>query len=196
MIFGFNTDIKHDKTVYHVQSEAREGDMVLETQVFVRGRCMAKRTTSYGEQARRGDFSDQNKEQRLREQHRLVLDAIREGRLDEVVDGRESPESLAQIKEMDIVWLNADSIHTGDRLTMKLRATEGGRGLPGARLTVRLASADADPFYTQVMTDASGEAELAFLVEEAELADCSVLVQVNVQGRTASRKFQLRRVEA
>ena len=27
MIFGFNTDIKHDDTVYHVQSEAREGEI-------------------------------------------------------------------------------------------------------------------------------------------------------------------------
>ena len=38
MIFGFNTDIKHEETIYHVQSEAREADMLLQTQVFVRGR--------------------------------------------------------------------------------------------------------------------------------------------------------------
>jgi hypothetical protein len=196
MIFGFNTDIKYEDTVYHVQSEARESEMVFETQVFVRGRCMAKRTSSYAEQALRGDFSDQDKEQRLREQHRLVLDAIREGRLDEVVNRRESSERLAAIKELDIVWLNAESIHTGDRLTMRLRATEGGEGLSGARLTVRLASAHADPFYTQITTNAAGEAELALLMDETSLEDCSVLVQVNAQGRTASRKFQLRRVEA
>lgn len=196
MIFGFNTDIKHQDTVYHVQSEAREGEMVLETQVFVRGRCVAKRTSSYAEQAARRSFSDQEKEQTLREQHRLVLDAIREGRLEEVIDGRESPASLAEIKELDIVWLNAESIHAGGRLTMRLRATEGGEGLAGARLTVRLASSHADPFYTQVLTDAAGEAELAFLVEEGSLADCTVLVQVNAQGRTASRKFLVRKVEA
>src|SRR6266849_1752887 len=51
MIFGFNTDIKHEDTIYHVQSEAREGEMLLQTQVFVRGRCIGKRATPYAEQA-------------------------------------------------------------------------------------------------------------------------------------------------
>ena len=86
MIFGFNTDIKHQDTVYHVQSEAREADLLLQTQVFVKGRCIGKRATPYGEQAKSPDFTDQKKEQILREQHRMVLDAIRDGRLEEVFD--------------------------------------------------------------------------------------------------------------
>jgi len=196
MIFGFNTDIKHEDTVYHVQSEAREGEMLLQTQVFVRGRCIGKHATSYAEQASSTDFTDQQKEQILREQHRLVLDAIRDGRLEQVFDKRETPETLATERELDIQWLNSASVHTEDKLSMKLRATEGGQGIAGARLTVRFARANADPFYTQVTTDASGDAELAFLVEEALLADSSVLVQVNSGGRAATRKFQLRRVGA
>ena len=47
MIFGFNTDVKHGDTIYHVQSEARESELLLQTQVFVRGRCIGKRATSY-----------------------------------------------------------------------------------------------------------------------------------------------------
>ena len=49
MIFGFNTDIKHNDTVYHVQSEARENELLLQTQVFVRGRCVGKRATPYAD---------------------------------------------------------------------------------------------------------------------------------------------------
>jgi len=196
MIFGFNTDIKHEDTVYHVQSEAREGEMLLQTQVFVRGRCIGKRATPYAEQAQSAGFTDQQKEQILREQHRLVLDAIRDGRLEQVFDIRETPETLAAEKELDIQWLNLDSIHSEDKLTMKLRATEAGQGIADARLTVRFARANADPFYTQVITDASGDAELVFLIEEASLSESSVLVQVNSAGKTATRKFQLRRVGA
>ena len=48
MIFGFNTDVKHGDTIYHVQSEARESEHLLQTQVFVRGRCVGKKATSYG----------------------------------------------------------------------------------------------------------------------------------------------------
>ncbi|HJT72013.1 MAG TPA: hypothetical protein VJ731_17560 [Terriglobales bacterium] len=192
MIFGFNTDIKHDDTVYHVQSEAREGEMLLQTQVFVRGRCIGKRAQSYAEQA--SGFTDQEKEQRLRDQHRLVLDAIRDGDLERVFDKRDTPEALAAIKELDIQWVNSDSIHSEDKLSMKLRATEAGQGIQGARLTVRLARSNAAPFYTQVTTDGTGEAELVFLIEEASLPDSSILVQVNSEGRTATRKFQLKKV--
>ena len=95
MIFGFNTDIKHEDTIYHVQSEAREGEMLLQTQVFVRGRCIGKRATPYAEEAKSPDFTDQKKEQILRDQHRLVLDAIRDGIVSHVFDKRETAETLA-----------------------------------------------------------------------------------------------------
>ena len=196
MIFGFNTDVKHEDTIYHVQSEAREADLLLQTQVFVRGRCIGKRATSYSEQAHKPDFTDQKKEQILREQHRLVLEAIREGRLQEVFDNRETPETLAAIKQLDIQWVNANSIHAEEKLSVRLRATEDNQAVANARLIVRLARTNAAPFYTQLTTDDSGEAELVVLVDEASLADSSVLVQVNSSGRTATRKFQLRRVEA
>src|SRR5215813_3125858 len=105
MIFGFNTDIKQQDTVYHVQSEAREGEQLLQTQVFVKGRCIGKRAVSYSSIASDGDAGDPHKEKMLREQHRQVLDAIREGKLDALLDKRESPEVLAAIKELDMQWL-------------------------------------------------------------------------------------------
>src|SRR5215467_6632511 len=124
MIFGFNTDIRHEDTVYHVQSEAREGELILQTQIFVRGRCIGKRATSYADKMSAGAFSDQQKEQMLREQHRIVLEAIREGKLDSVIDQREQPEALAAIKELDVEWLNANSVHAGGALRLHLRVTE------------------------------------------------------------------------
>lgn len=195
MIFGFNTDIKHEDTVYHVQSEAREADLLLQTQVFVKGRCIGKRATPYADQAKSSDFTDQKKEQILRDQHRLVLDAIRDGRLQEVFDKRDTPETLAAIKEMDIQWLNAHSIHADETLSMSLRATEDGKGIANARLTIRLTRSNADPFYTQAVSDASGETTISFPIQESALADATILVQVSADGRSATRKFQLRRVE-
>jgi len=195
MIFGFNTDIKQGDTVYHVQSEARENELVLQTQVFVRGRCIGKRATSYAERLSQGGFTDQQKEQILRDQHRLVLDSIREGRLETILDRRDSPDSLAAVKELDVQWLNADSVHVAHNLLMRLRVTEGGSAVAGARLTFRFARADAAPFYTQAVTDAGGNAEMKIAVDEAALPDSSVLVQANISGRTATRKFRLRKVE-
>jgi hypothetical protein len=196
MIFGFNTDIKHDDTVYHVQSEARENELLLQTQVFVRGRCIGKRASSYAEQASSGGFTDQQKEQLLRDQHRVVLDSIRDGKLDTVLDKRDTPEALAAIKELDVAWLNAESVHADRSLTMRLQVTDGGAAVQGARLTVRFARPDAAPFYTQVLTDAAGHADLVIEQDETALPDASVLIQASYTGRTATRKFRLRKIEA
>ncbi len=195
MIFGFNTDIKHENTVYHVQSEARESELLLQTQVFVRGRCIGKRAISYAEKAKSADFTDQQKEQILRDQHRMVLDSIRDGKLDSVLD-KKDVEALAAIKELDVQLVNAGSVHNDKNLVMRLKVTESGSGVEGARLTVRFARPDAAPFYTQVLTDSGGTAEMKMEMEESALPDSSILVQASYSGRTATRKFQLKKVEA
>jgi len=195
MIFGFNTDIKHENTVYHVQSEARESELLLQTQVFVRGRCIGKRAISYAEKAKSADFTDQQKEQILRDQHRMVLDSIRDGKLDSVLDKKDA-EALAAIKELDVQLVNAGSMHNDKNLVMRLKVTESGSGVAGARLTVRFARPDAAPFYTQVLTDSGGTAEMKMEMEESALPDSSILVQASFSGRTATRKFQLKKVEA
>ena len=206
MIFGFNTDIRHEDTIYHVQSEAREGEHLLQTQVFVRGRCIGKRAVPYGSNAAEGKTAaqndsqdsrssndqDQEREKMLRELHREVLDAIRDGKLDSIFDKRDTPETLAAVKELDLEWTNAGSVHASGALTMHLRVTEGGATVEGARLTLRFARPDAAPYYAQVLTDAKGSAEMNVQVDEKSLAESSVLVQASFGGRTATRKFNLR----
>jgi hypothetical protein len=193
MIFGFNTDVKHGDTIYHVQSEARESEFLLQTQVFVRGRCIGKKAISYADKAG-SHFGDTQKEQQLREQHRSILDAIREGKLDQVLD-RAEPEVLATVRELDVQWLNSDSVHADHRLTMQLRVTEAGSPAGGARLTFRFSRPGAAPFYTQATADSAGAAQIQFEVEEVELPDSSLLVQANHEGRTVTRKFALRKAD-
>jgi hypothetical protein len=213
LIFGFNTDIRYGDTVYHVQSEAREAEHLLQTQVFVRGQCIGKRAIPYALSSAQGAASgapgwqdapstapgatdvrwsdDQEREKRLRELHRQVLEAIRDGQLDSVLDKRDTPEMLAAVKELDLHWVNAQAVLSGGALVMRIRVTDGGRSVSGARLTLRLARAHAVPYYAQVLTDAAGNAEVSVHVDEAELAAASVLVQASFEGRTATRKFAL-----
>ena len=100
------------------------------------------------------------------------------------------------LRKLDVQWLNADSVHANQTLVLRLRVTDGGVATPNARITIRFARADGAPFYTQVVTDATGDVEMKIDAEEASLPDSSILVQANVAGRTATRKFQLKKVEA
>ena len=195
MVFGFNTDVKHGDTIYHVQSEARLGEFLFQTQVFVRGRCIGKRATSYADRADDPFFSDKQKEGFLRDQHRYVLDAIRDGRVDEVFDKREAPETLAAVKQLDLLWVNADSVHANGGLVLKLRVTEAGSPASGAKLVCRFGRPDREPLYSQAVSDTSGTREIKLEVEESALAESAVLVQAEYNGRTTTRKFRLKKVE-
>jgi hypothetical protein len=78
---------------------------------------------------------------------------------------------------------------------MQLKVTEGGSAASGARLTFRFERPNAAPFYTQAVTDSGGGAEIKIDVEESGLPDASLLVQASFEGRTATRKFILRKAD-
>jgi hypothetical protein len=86
MIFGFNTEVKSGDTVYHIQSEVRQKDQLLQTQVFIKGRCVGKHTSSIAERAADPDFSEEHVHLLLKEQHRGFVVAAREGHIDQMFD--------------------------------------------------------------------------------------------------------------
>ena len=80
MIFGFNTDIAAEGTVYHVQTEVREQESRLESQVFVRGRCIGKRAAVLPP-----DATEEEIQELARAQHRWVVEAVRGGFVDDAL---------------------------------------------------------------------------------------------------------------
>jgi hypothetical protein len=193
MIFGFNTDVKHGDTVYHVQSEARQGEQLLQTQVFVQGRCIGKRTSNYSSRLGEQGFGDTQIEQLLRDQHRIVLEAIRSDSMKSALDQLE-PGALAGVRPLDLEWVNAYNAYPEAELLMSLRVTDGQDAAAGARLTSRISRPHQDPLYTQGVTGGDGTVEMKIPMDDALLAETSVLIQANYQGRTTTRKFELRRV--
>jgi len=90
MIFGFNTDVKHGDTVYHVQTEAHLANHTFQSTIFVKGQCIGKKSGSYAE-ASDAAQTDQQLHELLKHQHREIVEAIREGRLEAVLKST-SPE--------------------------------------------------------------------------------------------------------
>jgi hypothetical protein len=82
VIFGFNTEVKIGSTVYHVQTEDHGGSRhLIETTVYMGGRLIHRRKTSYEELLDSPNFSDAALRQRLEEQHKGVIDELRSGAL-------------------------------------------------------------------------------------------------------------------
>jgi len=82
LIFGFNTEVKIGSTVYHVQTEDHGGNRhLIETTVYMGGRLIHRRKTSYEELLDSPNFSDAALRQRLEEQHKAIIDELRAGTL-------------------------------------------------------------------------------------------------------------------
>jgi hypothetical protein len=192
MIFGFNTDVKHQDKIYHVQSEAREHERLLQTQVFVRGRCIGKLATPYQQSGQQDSTSEKQLEQSLRTQHKSVLDAIRAGRLEGVL-GRPDQEIPKVPSGLKLQWTNADALHSADDLTVKIRVSEDDAPVEGAKVTARLKREQGEPLYCQATTDSAGEVELKLGAAEPVLSDSDILVQAAHGGRIVTRKFRLRK---
>ena len=80
MVTGFNTDIKHNGVVYHIQTEPRkEGG--IETTVYVRGAVIHSLKTSQKEFLSSSEYSDDKFKNFLEDQHRLVIGKIRAGEI-------------------------------------------------------------------------------------------------------------------
>jgi len=80
MVMGFNTDIKHEGVVYHIQTEPRK-DAGSDTTVYTRGAVIHKFKSSYQDMLDSPDFSDEKLQRRLEDQHRLIIARIRGGEI-------------------------------------------------------------------------------------------------------------------
>lgn len=86
MITGFNTDIKHNEKVYHVQTEDKGvANPYIESLVYVGGEILASKKTSYAEQLKTG-VDDKWIGGLMEQQHRTMIAAIKRGRFDQPAD--------------------------------------------------------------------------------------------------------------
>lgn len=204
MIFGFNTDIKHEDVIYHVQSEARQADLLLQTQVFVRGRCIGKHATSYADWVVKPDFSEEQMHELLKIQHKNVIDTIRAGHIDSLFaptqmlprEGAEIQDASQRGEGLSLHWLNADTVYQDNSILMKFKVTRHGQPVAGAGLTSRLHIASDAPVYSEATTDEQGLAEMRISLDESALAEAAVLVQATFDNRQSTRKFRLKKQTA
>ena len=85
MITGFNTDIKHNDKVYHIQTEDKGlANPYIESLVYVGGEILASKKTSYAEKVKEG-ISETDIGTLMEHQHRTMIAAIKRGKFDALV---------------------------------------------------------------------------------------------------------------
>jgi hypothetical protein len=101
VITGYNTDVKHNNRVFHIQTEDK-GDTSphIESLIYVGGEILATRKTSYEEVIKSGR-DDKAVQELMEQQHRTMIAAIQRGRFDGPNGSLRVPEGMASGFEED-----------------------------------------------------------------------------------------------
>jgi hypothetical protein len=190
-IFGFNTDVKHDDVVYHVQSEARQNDLLLQTLVFVKGQCVGKQAFSYAQELSHPGFSTEAMHELLKTQHKTVLDAIQQGQMNSVLGSGVEVQDIGG-SGLSLQWKSGVA-GEGSDLPVNFQVLDTGKAASGAEVVVRGIIASDGLELARGATDSAGAVQLSIPLTEDVLSRGAVMVQATLQAKSVTRKFRVKR---
>jgi hypothetical protein len=221
MLFGHNTNVTVDGTVFHVQTEDRGiAGAVLDTTVHCRGRVLHRRTSKYQDLLPLDADREQALKIRLDDQHFAVVEELRTGALKieapplpaaRLTSGAAPPSvstampkdparlepgppaAAPQAKNLTIEMLNPRTWLTGKHATLYLvaRHKDGGAPASGARITARVAGTTES---TEVGTVAGsdGHGHLEFDMPRLSNEDAALVIEAFSGEAHGQLRFQLR----
>jgi len=132
MITGYNTDVRHQDVVFHVQTEDKgAGNPYIESLVYVGGQVLAARRTDYQDLLDSGG-GDKAVLAKMEKQHRAMIAAIRRGKLDsrmaELLGGGAPSDGSSTTAEQPLAHVSAPE--DGDATTARPVAAAGTGAAP------------------------------------------------------------------
>src|SRR5713226_9480860 len=125
MVTGFNTDVKHQGRVYHVQTEDKGiENPVIETLIYLGGEILAARRSSYADLVARG-VGEKAIAERIESQHNQMILDIKEGKYEEK-HARPFGEGIISNKSFDEVvldWLTSQA--SPERIMLQVVNADG-----------------------------------------------------------------------
>jgi hypothetical protein len=173
MIFGFNTDTKAHDTVYHIQTEVREHERRLESQVFVSGRCIGIRSVELPPGA-----AEEAIQELARAQHRWVVEAVREGFVADILNQETNEELVVQ-------FLRSERV-SGEEVVLHFRVLRGGFVAASVQVGACWKTEFSSKALEDTLTDDTGVAKMRLALADgaAELE-----VRAQLEGRETVRRF-------
>ena len=213
MLFGHNTNVTLDGTVFHVQTEDRGvNSATLDTTVHCRGRVLHRLTNKYHDLLPLDAEKEKSLKSRLDEQHFGVVEELKTGALKveapplppprpsalaPAVSGAASsfaptPASLAT-KTLTVEMLNPRTWLSGKHATLYLvaRLKESGTPAAGARVVARIAGA-GDPTEVETEASADGHARLEFDMPRLTSEDAALVIEASTHDAQGHLRFALR----
>ena len=199
MNFGFNSNVQVGDAKYHVQTEDRgPSHPFLDTVVYLAGRVVYKRTTSY-EQFAHGKEAEtlaQKLHERLAKQHREVIAELEAGTL--AIHGKEkaqpAPKNAGTDDLLDLRLTNPKSWFAAGNVVLEVELCEknSDAGVGDADVQACLEHEKQRTPCAEVRTDVDGCATLKFPMPPNVMEGSSLVVRATDGSRYGELRFLLK----
>jgi hypothetical protein len=189
-IFGFNTNVQHGDVVYHVESQARQGDLLLQTMIFVKGTCVGKHAFSYAGLTQSEGFSEAAMHELLKTQHKSIVDAFQRGETDAILRTVSDIEDVGG-NGLVLRWTNPAELRQQGHMVMRFQVLDSGKAAAGAEVAL-WAFPPAEPaVVARTATDSDGGAVLAVPLNGP--LESGVMARAIYGTKSATRKLRFRK---
>jgi hypothetical protein len=191
-IFGFNTNVQQGDVVYHVESQARQSDLLLQTLVFVKGQCVGKHAFSFAAKTLQPGFSEAAMHELLKAQHKAVVDAMQRGQVELVLGTGGEIEDVGA-SGLALKWSNPSDPSQGGRIIMRFQVLDLLEPVSGAEVTVRACPPAAPTVLVRSITDFAGNAVLVVPMTEPIEQQSAVIAKAICGEKSVTRKLRFRK---
>lgn len=194
MSSGFNTDVTRSGCVYHVQTEDRGPQHpTIDTVVYQNGRILHRHSYNYSALAASAEFSHEMLRERVRNQHREIIESLREGDLDATIAAAAAPPPPQPVVAIQVQLLNSTSWLAGGKVALDLGVVRKSDSLPvaGARIEGYIdGSLNNDRHAAQ--TNEQGRAKIQFDLPPLGKGDLALVIEAHSGPSKDSIRFSMR----
>ena len=203
MVFGHNSNVTVGTHTFHVQTEDRGANHALiDTTVYFQGRVLHRRTNNYLDLLPLTEDSQEALKLRVDDQHRAVLQAIRNGELQLSVPAAQTavsgakalqtPAPSAAPRRWNIQLLNARSWLSGKQATLHVAVQEeGGSPVRGANVSAEI-EGSVGPSAHNARTGDDGQATISFEMPKVGGGEVALVIRTEGPEGSAQLRFALR----
>jgi len=200
MNFGFNSNVRVGNALYHVQTEDRgPAHPFLDTVVYVAGRVVHKRSTSYQDLTggtAGGEALANQLHERLSQQHREVMAQLEAGtlQLNELAAAAVKVVAAAPSEALEVRLLNPKSwMEAGNaKLEVELRNKVSEMAIGGADVEAFLEADKKRSAPIRTRADAKGHATVSFPLPSAVAEGTALVIRATDGEHYAELRFRLK----
>ena len=192
MSSGFNTDVRIDDRVFHVQTEDRgPNHPVIDTVIYQSGRILHRRSSTYEHFLGTAEFTPESLRERVEEQHRQVIEDLREGVLAEPIAAALAAgarESGIQVQLLNPTsWLAGGNV----QLDVEILRRADRQPLAGAQVEAAIEGA-AESTRHAGTSDDNGRVSIGFPLPPLGKGDLALVIQAQADLGKDEIRFAMR----